>query len=97
MLISCTSESTARYQECLLDILLRPSIINMMAVALLFVIWFVACVTLWAQIFPMEDVYSLALALTWLNIVPLTSRLSCPTSPHSLQDKHRRHQHGDDG
>jgi len=32
----------------------------MMAVTLLFVVWFVACATLWAQIFPIENVYSLA-------------------------------------
>lgn len=33
-------------------------------IALLFVVWFFACATLWAQIFPTEDVYSLARTLS---------------------------------
>ena len=96
----------------------------MMAVALLFVVWFVACATLWAQIFPIENVYWLArvlsiygdeniydlaaalgmmfpgavsLVLTWLPVVFLRRHANYLTSPPPLQNKHRRHQHGDDG
>ncbi|GEM_PF-2313614 len=92
-------------------------------VALLFVIWFVACATLWAQIFPIENIYSLAcmlciysdekiydlaaalgmiipgavsLVLTWLSVVFLRRQARYLTSPHPLQNKHRRDQHGDD-
>ncbi len=95
-----------------------------MAVVLISVIWLFTCATLWAQLFPLEKVYSLAgtlslygveniydlaaalgiivsgagsLALTWLSIVLLRRCSTCPGSPHTLQNKHRRHQHGDDG
>ncbi len=95
-----------------------------MAFVLISVIWFFTCATLWAQLFPIENVYWLAgtlniygdetiydlaaalgiivssagsLALTWLSIVLLRRRSSCPGSPHPLQNKHRRHQHGGEG
>lgn len=98
--------------------------LRLVTIALLFVVWFVACATLWAQIFPIENVYSLArmlciygdeniydlaaalgmmfsgavsLVLTWLSVVFLRRHANYLTSPHPLQNKHRRHQHGDDG
>ncbi len=93
-------------------------------IALFFMIWFFTCATLWAQLFPIENVYWLAgtlsiygeeniydlaaalgivvsgagsLALTWLSLKCLRRNACRLTSPHTLKDKHRRHQHGGNG
>lgn len=100
-----------------------PRLKDITTVVLISVVWFFVCATLWAQIFPIENIYSLArmlciygdeniydlaaalgitipsavsLVLTWLSVVFLRRHASYLTSPHPLQNKHRRDQHGDD-
>lgn len=95
-----------------------------MAAVLMSVILFFTCATLWAQLFPIENVcwlagtlsiygeeniYDLAaalgiiisgagsLALTWLSLMFLRRNACRLTLPHTLKDKHRRHQHGGNG
>lgn len=38
--------------------------LRLVTIALLFIVWFFACATLWAQLFPIENVYWLARTLS---------------------------------